>query len=180
MPINIFVHYLIQLFGNKLSEYTVNIMSLPFYHTFSAIVAGPSRAGKTQWVRKLITNSHTMISPPPEKIIYCYSEWQPLFSSYNNVEFHQGVIDIQELNKNIKNLIIFDDLMSEIDQNIENIFTKHSHHRNISVIFITQNLFQDNSHMRTMSRSASYVVVFKNPRDVNQISYLARQMFPKN
>lgn len=153
-------------------------MTLPSQHTFSAIVAGPSRAGKSVWIHKLIANADVMIDPKPERIVYCYSEWQDLFTTYNNVEFHHGIIDIEQLNKNVRNLVIVDDLVSALDQRMEDIFTKHSHHRNISIIFITQNLFQSNAHMRTMSRSASYIVVFKNARDVNQISYLARQMFP--
>ena len=32
--------------------------------------------------------------------------------------------------------------------------------------------------MRTISLNASYIILFKNPRDINQISHLARQMFP--
>ena len=142
------------------------------------ILAGPSRSGKTVWTKKLIDNANKMISPPPERIVYCYSEWQNLFNQYRNVEFHQGIIDVAQLHKDVKNLVIVDDLISDINQNMEDIFTKHSHHRNISIVFITQNLFLNSGHMRTMSRSASYIVVFKNPRDVNQITYLARQMFP--
>jgi len=38
-------------------------------------------------------------------------------------------------------LLIIDDLMSETNQLVEDIFTKISHHRNISVIYMTQNVF---------------------------------------
>jgi len=153
-------------------------MSLPFQHSFSMILAGPSRAGKSVWIKRLIENVNVMIQPTPERIIYCYSEWQALFNSYTDVEFHRGIINIDQLNKSVRNLVIVDDLISELNQNLENIFTKHSHHRNLSIIFITQNLFLNNQHLRTMSRNSSYLVLFKNPRDVNQINYLARQMFP--
>lgn len=153
-------------------------MTLPLLHTFSAVVAGPSRAGKSFWVHKLLANIEKMIQPNIEKVYYCFSEWQPLYETYKNVEFHQGIIDIEQVNKSIKNLIIIDDLLSDINQKVEDIFTKHSHHRNMSVIFITQNLFHGNKHMRTISLNASYIVLFKNPRDVNQIGFLARQMFP--
>lgn len=153
-------------------------MALPLTHTFSCIIAGPSRAGKSFWIKKLITNIDQMIKPSIDKIYYCYSEWQPLFDTYDNVYFHHGIIKIDELNKSKNNLVIVDDLVSDIDQNLEDVFTKLSHHRNVSIIFITQNLFQKSSHLRTMSLNASYIVLFKNPRDVNQVGYLARQMFP--
>ena len=42
-----------------------------------------------------------------------------------------------------RNLIIFDDLMTEAkcDQRIADLFTKGSHHRNISIVYLTQNVF---------------------------------------
>jgi len=58
-------------------------------------------------------------------------------------------------------------------------FTKGSHHRNVSVVFLTQNLFPKNKFARTISLNAHYMVLFKNPRDVSQFANLARQMYPK-
>ena len=58
-------------------------------------------------------------------------------------------------------------------------FTQSSHHRNISVVFLAQNLFPKNKFARTVSLNAHYMVLFKNPRDVSQFANLARQMYPK-
>jgi hypothetical protein len=58
-----------------------------------------------------------------------------------------------------------DDLMDETDQRVASLFTKKSHHRNISVMYIVQNLF----HHRTISRNAHYMVLFQNLRDASQI-----------
>ena len=157
-------------------------MSLPLKHTFSAIIAGPSRAGKTTWVAKLLRYRNQMISPTPDKIYFCYSEDQHHYQSddFLGVEFVRGVVDPELLDSNKNNLIIFDDQMGEADSVVEKFFTKYSHHKNASVIYIVQNLFQKGSHMRTMSLNASYLVLFKNPRDINQISYLSRQMYPSS
>ena len=38
-------------------------------------------------------------------------------------------------------LLIVDDLMQETNETIANLFTKGSHHRNVSVLFLVQNLF---------------------------------------
>jgi len=118
------------------------------------------------------------MSPPPEKIIYCYGEYQNLFSQYPNVEFNQGLPDVTQFDGQKRVLLILDDLMSESGDDVEKIFTKFSHHRNISIMYLSQNLFYKSKQNRTMSLNAHYLVIFKNPRDANQLATLARQMYP--
>lgn len=154
--------------------------NLPLQHTFTMIIAAPSRGGKTHFVAKLLRESNQMIQPSPQEIYYCYTQYQPLFDSMRGVHFHQGMIDIETIDSSKRNLLILDDLMQEVDENVEKMFTRDSHHRNLSVIFLTQNLYQKNRFMRTMSLNASYIVLFRNPRDINQIGVLARQMYSKN
>ena len=60
------------------------------------------------------------------------------------------------------------------------LFTKGSHHKNISVMFITQNIFHKSTHSRDISLNASYIVLFKNPRDRAQIQHLVRQIYPED
>ena len=69
--------------------------------------------------------------------------------------------------------------MQETNETVANMFTKGAHHRNISVVFLAQNLFPKNKFARTMSLNAHYTVLFKNPRDVSQFENLAREMYPK-
>ena len=75
-------------------------------------------------------------------------------------------------------LIILDDLMSETNQLVANMFTKISHHRNVTVVYLTQNVFDKNMYERMTSLNAHYLVLFKNPRDASQFATLARQMYP--
>jgi len=75
-------------------------------------------------------------------------------------------------------LLIIDDLMSETNQLVSDTFTKISHHRNISVIYMTRNVFDKNKYARTISLIAHYLVLFKNPRDANQFAVLSRQIYP--
>jgi hypothetical protein len=78
-------------------------------------------------------------------------------------------------------LVILDDLMEELDKNISLLFTRVSHHRDLSVIFLTQNMFPKSQHARTISlNSHNMLVLFKSPRDVNQFAVLARQMYGSN
>ena len=78
------------------------------------------------------------------------------------------------------NLLIIDDLMHEMNEVVAKLFTKGSHHRNTSVLLLTQNIFHQNKHSRTVSLNAHYMVLFNNVRDASQITNLAKQMYPGN
>ena len=153
-------------------------MDVRWKHPFTCTVAGPTSSGKTQFVFRFIKHTTQMIDPPPEHIVYCYGEFQPIFTELPQIEFQEGLPDVNRFDGRHRFLLILDDMMNEADQNVSNLFTKLSHHRNVSVIFITQNLFHRNRFVRTMNLNTHYIVLFKNPRDVGQVMTLARQMYP--
>ena len=153
-------------------------MDVRLKHPFTCTIAGPTSSGKTQFVFRMIRHANELINPPPERILYCYGEFQPSFAEFPQVEFHEGLPDVGQFDGRLRVLLIIDDLMNEADQNVCNIFTKLSHHRNVSVAFVTQNLFHRNRHVRTMNLNTHYLVLFKNPRDAGQVATLARQMYP--
>ena len=64
------------------------------------------------------------------------------------------------------------------DKRIVNLFTRGSHHRNLSVIYVVQNLFHQGKGSRSISLNSHYLVLFKNPRDKLQVLTLAKQMYP--
>jgi hypothetical protein len=119
-----------------------------------------------------------MMTPIPDRIMLCYGEYQMLYETVDGVDFQQGLPDLDKLDPREKHLIILDDLIDESDQRVASLFMK-SHHRNISVMHIVQNLFHRGKHHRTISLNAHYMVFFKNPRDVSQIMALAHQMYPQ-
>ena len=49
-------------------------------HPFTCIVAGCTQSGKTVWVKTLLENAQQTIRPPPQRIIWCYGQWQPMYS----------------------------------------------------------------------------------------------------
>ena len=148
-------------------------------HPFTGIVAGPTACGKSTWVKQLITHQKDMIDPAPEHVIWLYGEWQPLYDTLSGtVEFREGLADLGTLNTKKRTLVIIDDLMTETNKSVSNLFTKGSHHRNLSVLQLVQNVFDKNKHTRTISLNAHYLVLFKNPRDASQITHLAKQMYP--
>ena len=161
---------------------TVNFNTIDprFIHPFTAIVAGPSGSGKSMFCMRLIRNARELIAPPPERIVYCYSVYQSMFDQYPNVEFVEGLPELNMFDGEKPTLLIIDDLMHETNEIVAKLFTKVSHHKSVSVVYLTQNLFNNNKHNRTISLNAHYMVLFKNVRDATQVHCLARQMFPKN
>lgn len=159
--------------------------SCTFLHPFTSLIAGPTGCGKTQFIVELLKCRNEEICPAPQRIIYCYSIWQDKFNdlqiSIPSLEFNEGLYNVMELDSKVENLIILDDLMREASESdtVLDMFTKGSHHKNVSILLLTQNIFGKGKHARTISLNSHYIVLFKNPRDKSQISYLARQMYPK-
>lgn len=153
-------------------------------HPFTCVIAGPSKSGKTNLLTEIISKNERLIRPRIGRIVYCFSVWQPEFEKLekkHGVEFHQGMCDVSVLRSDENNLIIYDDLMDEcaVDKSILDLFTKGSHHMNISVIVLTQNVFSKGKNNRTISLNTQYLILFNNPRDRSQIGFMARQMYPE-
>ena len=85
------------------------------------------------------------------------------------VHFHEGIPDTRVLSKWFPKggLLVLDDLMEEggHDKRVLDLFTEFSHHKSITVIYLTQDLFPPGKFAKTISRNAHYVVAFKSPRD---------------
>ena len=159
-------------------------MELKFRHPFTLLVAGPTNSGKTELVKRIVKYVNQLIQPVPTEIIWSYSEFQDSYFELQvlpNVQFCEGIPDLEHFKKtkHVPRLLILDDLMHMSDcANLTQLFTKGSHHNNISVINIVQNIFYNG--LRTSRVNSQYLILLKNPSDNLQVSTLARQLFPKN
>ena len=99
---------------------------------------------------------------PATKIIWCYNVYQEKFNEFKNViDFHEGIYDIKSLQGITGHkIIVLDDLMHKLNEDIAETFTVYSHHMNISVFFITQNIFHKNRYMRDVSLNTQYLILF--------------------
>ena len=129
-----------------------------FKHPFTCIVAGPTGCGKSQFVARLLRTKDSTISPVPDRVVFHYTEWQPLYERLEKfVEFQQGLPDVDSFDPRQKNLLVLDDAMGVVDKKkIASLFTEKSHHRNLSVIYVVQNLFEKGPESRTVSLNAHY------------------------
>lgn len=151
-------------------------------HPFTMIIAGPTGCGKSFFVRDLIKYKNDMFSTTPDKIVWFYGIHQSLYDEIPNVIFVEGLSSKYQEHLGNNTLFIIDDLMSECgsDKRLTNLFTRGSHHLNLSVIFITQNFFHKGKEIREITLNSHYILLCKSRRDVSQIMHLGRQLFPKH
>jgi hypothetical protein len=152
---------------------------MPWVHPFTSVIAGPTCSGKSTFVRRFVHNIKHMMTPKPDRLLWCYGEYQTLYETVEGIEFQKGLLNLDNLDPREKHLIILDDLMDDTDQRVASLFTKKSHHRNISLMYIVQNLFHRGKHHRTIRHNAHCMVLFNNLTDVSQIMALAHQMYPR-
>ena len=150
-----------------------------FEHPSNWLIGAQSQGGKTYFVYQLLKTTE-IFKPELPKIIYCYSEWQTIYEKMmveiNNITFIKGLPDIADL-ENV--VIVLDDLMSDVIENksLLNLFTVGSHHKKISTLFLTQNIYEKGKYARTISLNCRYMVLFKNFRDQSQVLHLSRQLY---
>lgn len=157
-----------------------------FRHPTTISVTGPSQAGKSQYVIKILQNLNFLMTSCPSQIIWAYGvknqkQIDQILEINPDVEFVEGVPDKNMFcDHDTDSLVILDDLMDEIGKNsgISKLFTMDSHHCNTSVISILHNLFNQEKFSRTMSLNTHYSILFPNKRDKSQFTRLNAQIFP--
>ena len=123
-------------------------------------------SGKTVWVQSLLTQAYRMILKPSSRKDSVVLLTVAAHYMEKLVTIPTALEQDAYFSVNKRNLIVFDDQMTDAgkDQRIVNLFTKGSHHRNLSVIYIVQNVFHQGKGSRSISLNSHYLVLFKNPR----------------
>jgi hypothetical protein len=148
------------------------------------IISGSSLSGKSIFSQRLVKNIRRMVTHKIVKVIYCYGIFDPrIFELQKDIsipiEFYQGMPSLEFLQSCEKPmLLILDDLMKEAAKSgfLDTFFTKGSHHLDISVILITQDLFFKD--LKTSRNNAHYIILMRNPAGGRQVRDLASQLFP--
>jgi hypothetical protein len=161
---------------------------LKFKHPFTCIIAGPTGSGKSTFTIKLLYNLNTLCTETQFKggIIWCFSEEtavprEQLAKLGRSIQYQEGLPNEYGNPTGEASLIILDDLLNQAyGKEVCDLFTKGSHHRNISVLLLTQNIFHQGTHCRDISLNAKYIILLKNARDRNQFQFLARQVYPEH
>ena len=174
--------------GAALKEGEVQASYLTFKHPFTCLIAGPTSSGKTYFTERLLEHRDQMIEPNIDRVIWCYGihsrQLTKLKDKFPDIlMLHKGLPDLDKLaerdTENVRTLIVIDDLMQETRGHVvSNLFSKGAHHMNMSVIYIVQNIFNQNKEMRNIFLNAQYKVLFKSPSDMTQLQQLNSRMYP--
>ena len=105
-----------------------------------------------------------------------FSKWQPdsdlIRERYSVVEFEKVWRDkiFDSLSQEQRNILVLDDQIkvASSSTSIADLFTKGSHHRNLTVIYLVQNVYNQGKSQITISLNSHYSVVFRNGRDASQ------------
>ena len=159
-------------------------MDIRFVLGNSLIICGPPQAGKTVWVSRLLQHRDLLFKEKVNKIYWFYGTWQKSYEDLKTripeIKFCDEIPESLENSLETKSIVVFDDLVKETENsaNVTALFTKHVHHRELFLVYITQNFYHQSREARIRHLNAHYIVFFKNPRDKTQPSILARQIFP--
>ena len=156
---------------------------------FTMVLAGPSSSGKSTFLCSLLKNTLRLINTEFDYIV-CFlgssdtklSELVPLYGS--KITFVEGLPkDFNSYINSSKNgLIVLDDLMSAStkDPRVAELYTKTSHHENVSVCLVLQDIFHHGKERLSVLRNTNYLVLFINPLDRSVIHALAHRIDPVN
>ena len=163
-------------------------MDFRFKHPAKFFVAAPSGAGKTTLVLNICRFAEHMFDEPrvKENIIYFYKEWDEAFDIAKKEKIIKEFVNVKPtvdlVHKYVdhceNSLIIIDDWGLDLDKEISEIFKITAGKTKTSVILMAQELFEKGS--KGPSSSSTYIIAFRNPRDMSKIRYLARQVAPHN
>lgn len=175
------------------SSMSSKMYDLRFKSPSTFILVGSSQSGKTTFTLNVLRSASELFedSRCVQNVLFYYKHMQP---SYESVE-KEGLVnqwvnqvptksDIQDRTMLYKNsggsIVIIDDFGDELTSDILHIFTALSHHYKLHVFLLLQTLYSKNPLYRAISLNATYIVIFKNPRDTSQIRTYARQFSSGN
>ncbi len=149
---------------------------------FMAMV-GPSGSGKTQLIFDMLRGD--TFWPNIKKVYFFYQEYQPLYDTMQHdlpldIQF-VSVIDFDMIEQIENALLIFDDSCEDIYN--EKRFLKlavSGRHKKVGIIYVKHNLFHQSKQSKTIDLQNTHVILFKSPRDENQIAYLGKQLGTQN
>ena len=156
-------------------------------HCFLSVI-GPGGCGKTQLVSRILLNQKIIFKPCFEKILYFYKHFQTEYESLVlgctrekvSIEFLQGLqwtaVDKSEAEK-LKTLVVFDDLYQDAceDGAFLNLVVA-GRRRNIHLMTLRHNIYEPLKNSKTIDLNVTQMILFKSPRDVEQVGVLSRQL----
>lgn len=160
---------------------------------FNFILYGPTMSGKTTFIKNLLTLRNQIFTQPPQRVFMIYKMHQDIYDQMKESGLVDELVhvkdvmptldqlnDMMEPYKEGGSLFIFDDTMSDINSDFQQLFCNSTHHHNCSIIFVTQVLKLNDDVYRIMSKNTQYMTLMSNARDDSDISMLSTQYRKNN
>jgi hypothetical protein len=102
----------------------------------------------------------------PKHVLYCFGVYQSLYDDMKSqcpfITFHEGLPNaetITEFATGEHRIIVLDDLLNDVVQStdMEKLVVLGSHHRHLSVCFLSQNLYKNGRCARTIPLNTAYL-----------------------
>ena len=147
------------------------------------LICGPPGSGKTHFVFDLLRHGNRLFSDTNslQNVIFFYQKWQPLYDENISLvrEFCQDPPSLNIIEEKTaafsSSVVVLDDALPKLDSDLYSLFLVDARHAGITVIFLSQSMFAKQKIYREISLSATYVVLFKNPRCMRQIANFIMQ-----
>jgi hypothetical protein len=146
----------------------------------TALLCGATGQGKSHLMTQIIAHRDQLFDRPVQSVIWHYTEEGSVpteLAEKHGVIFKEGPPCLEDFppGEGLK-ILVLDDMMPEISKNLVEFFLKGSHHRNIHVFLLVQNLY--NKKIREISLNSHVVILFKHRRDLSQIRHFCMQIDP--
>ena len=110
-----------------------------------------------------------------------FSEWHPYYDMIREqnpgIEFEKVWRDelFDSLSPEQQNIMVLDDPMgvASSSTSVADLFTKRSHCKNLIIIYLVQNVYNQCKSKTIISLNSHYRVVFRNGRDASQFRTMA-------
>jgi len=157
-----------------------------FNHPCSISIVGSSSSGKTTLLFKLVKHVEELFKDAPKKLVLVYSQYQSVYDTlYNNTYFRdiEIISNLDFSTKNLENsIVIIDDCMTELmkSKHLQEVFTKLSHHKSITIVTLTQNLYPSGRFSKDIRLNLHYYILMKSFSMQSQVKCLGNQLFPNH
>ena len=142
-------------------------------------VEGPLGSGKIELIFELLAGR--TFYPKFERVLFFYKNIQSvvmgeLHARRSHIEFVK--FDGFDRLRNIENiLLVFDDSCEEIYKYKDFVkLATAGRHMGLDVNYVKHKLFQQSRWSRTIDLNTSHIILFKSPRDIQQLDHLGRQL----
>lgn len=159
-----------------------------FSHPTQIIISGPTKAGKTTLTTQILCNREKMFPEPGLREIYWFytmeSSTERIRDQLLGVNFIQGhptLHKLESMDASVPKLVVLDDMQDMTDkkstfEELKKLFTAVSHHCNMSVIFIVQDIYV-NKNMTRLANQAENLLAMCNGASAYQLPKLSNKLF---